>query len=178
MVAWRVEAFMDFTDTSGMGVWLHAEMAQRVAIGFDLHAGQPYAEHTDHEVLEDGSYRCRLFLANEADAEDAFAHVTDESLRAHLRAPTTERWSWVKMHPCEHDTVPPIPCPLPELFWSNQPGDEDPPDEPPVWVQPTGAHDAYALDDEVTHAGKVWRSTVNGNVWEPGVVGGVWVEVA
>lgn len=56
----------------------------------------------------------------------------------------------------------------------------DAPDEPeptyPAWVQPTGAHDAYVLDDRVTHAGKAWESTANGNVWEPGVSG--WREVA
>jgi len=39
------------------------------------------------------------------------------------------------------------------------------------WVQPTGGHDAYALDAIVTHNGQVWRSTVANNVWEPGVYG-------
>jgi hypothetical protein len=43
----------------------------------------------------------------------------------------------------------------------------------PVWVQPTGAHDAYPLDAEVSHNGQVWRSTIANNVWEPGVFG--WV---
>lgn len=41
----------------------------------------------------------------------------------------------------------------------------------PQWVQPTGAHDAYALGALVTHAGKTWRSTTPANVWEPGVFG-------
>ena len=45
-----------------------------------------------------------------------------------------------------------------------------------VWVQPQGGHDAYKLDDIVSHKGKQWKSTANGNVWEPGVYG--WVEVA
>ena len=40
-----------------------------------------------------------------------------------------------------------------------------------AWVQPTGAHDAYALGAEVTHNGKTWGSTVDSNVWEPGVYG-------
>lgn len=39
------------------------------------------------------------------------------------------------------------------------------------WVQPVGAHDAYALGRIVLHAGSVWRSTVAANVWEPGVSG-------
>lgn len=45
----------------------------------------------------------------------------------------------------------------------------------PEWVQPAGAHDAYAKGDHVTHKGKEWESTVDANVWEPGVYG--WEEV-
>lgn len=40
-----------------------------------------------------------------------------------------------------------------------------------AWVQPTGAHDAYALGAEVTHNGKTWVSTADNTVWEPGVYG-------
>ena len=43
-----------------------------------------------------------------------------------------------------------------------------------AWVQPTGAHDAYALDTEVAHNEKTWVSAVDSNVWEPGVYG--WEE--
>lgn len=48
-------------------------------------------------------------------------------------------------------------------------------EEWPDWVQPTGAHDAYALGAKVTHAGKHWVSDVGSNVWKPGVYG--WSEV-
>lgn len=41
----------------------------------------------------------------------------------------------------------------------------------PAWVQPTGAHDAYALGATVTHNGQVWTSLFPANVWEPGVFG-------
>lgn len=47
-------------------------------------------------------------------------------------------------------------------------------DEWPEWVQPTGAQDAYAKGDKVSHNGKRWTSDVDGNVWEPGVYG--WSE--
>lgn len=52
--------------------------------------------------------------------------------------------------------------------------------EIPEWVQPTGAHDAYALGDKVKHVGKVWESLVDANVWEPGTAGTetLWTEVA
>lgn len=48
-------------------------------------------------------------------------------------------------------------------------------EEWPEWVQPTGAHDAYAKGDKVTHSSKKWTSDVDANVWEPGVYG--WTEV-
>ena len=42
---------------------------------------------------------------------------------------------------------------------------------PQAWVQPTGAHDAYQKDDQVSHNGNTWTSTVAANVWEPGAYG-------
>ena len=47
-------------------------------------------------------------------------------------------------------------------------------DEWPEWVQPTGAQDAYAKGDKVSHNGKHWTSDVDANVWEPGIYG--WSE--
>ena len=47
-------------------------------------------------------------------------------------------------------------------------------DEFPEWVQPIGAHDAYAKGDKASHNGKNWVSTADNNVWEPGVYG--WEE--
>lgn len=43
----------------------------------------------------------------------------------------------------------------------------DPHDEYPLWIQPTGAHNAYAKGDKVTYNGKKYISNVDGNVWEP-----------
>ena len=53
-------------------------------------------------------------------------------------------------------------------------------DDPiPEWVQPAGAHDAYASGDKVRHVGKVWESLVDGNVWEPSdAVPTLWATVA
>lgn len=41
----------------------------------------------------------------------------------------------------------------------------------PEWVQPTGAHDAYAKGSQVTHNGEKYVSQIDANVWEPGVFG-------
>lgn len=46
-----------------------------------------------------------------------------------------------------------------------------------VWVQPTGAHDAYASGAIVEHpggSGNLWISTRNANVWEPGTPDSGW----
>ena len=48
-------------------------------------------------------------------------------------------------------------------------------EEWPDWVQPTGAHDAYAAGAKVTHDGKRWVSDVDNNTWAPGAYG--WTEV-
>lgn len=45
------------------------------------------------------------------------------------------------------------------------------------WVQPIGAHDAYAKGDRVTFNGKVWESVIDGNVWSPSVYPAGWTEV-
>ena len=45
----------------------------------------------------------------------------------------------------------------------------------PAWVQPAGAHDAYAEDAKVTHKGRIWTSTAASNVWEPGSYG--WTDI-
>jgi len=50
----------------------------------------------------------------------------------------------------------------------------DPAIEWPDWVQPEGAHDAYAKGAKVSHNNRRWKSLVDGNVWEPGVYG--WEE--
>ena len=44
-------------------------------------------------------------------------------------------------------------------------------EEWPEWIQPTGAQDAYARGDKVSHNGGHWVSDADGNVWEPGVYG-------
>ena len=48
-------------------------------------------------------------------------------------------------------------------------------EEWPEWVQPAGAHDAYAAGAKVTHDGKHWVSDIDNNTWAPGAYG--WTEV-
>jgi hypothetical protein len=53
-----------------------------------------------------------------------------------------------------------------------------PPGEVYVWVQPTGAQDAYQIGDRVhypTITDPIYKSTVNANVYAPLVVAGQWI---
>lgn len=52
--------------------------------------------------------------------------------------------------------------------WREVSADEE---KPPLWVQPTGAHDAYQKGDRVTFDEHVWFSIVDANVWSPAVYG-------
>ena len=45
----------------------------------------------------------------------------------------------------------------------------NPYEEWPEWIQPTGAHNAYAKGDKVSHNEKHWISDIDANVYEPGV---------
>lgn len=48
-------------------------------------------------------------------------------------------------------------------------------DEHPIWVQPSGAFDAYPVGFVVEHDGSVWESDTPANVWEPGVAN--WIDL-
>lgn len=51
------------------------------------------------------------------------------------------------------------------------------PDVIPVWVQPTGAHDAYQTGDKVhfpTISDPVYQSLIDANVWSPAVYPAGW----
>lgn len=71
----------------------------------------------------------------------------------------------------EDDLQP--PADTPESPWEPVVPSE-PPETFEPWVQPQGAHDAYAADVYVAHNDKQWLSTVPNNVWQPGVYG--WAE--
>lgn len=51
------------------------------------------------------------------------------------------------------------------------------PGEIPVWIQPTGAQDAYRINDKVYYPNKgdsIYISTIDYNTYEPTKVAGVW----
>lgn len=46
-----------------------------------------------------------------------------------------------------------------------------------VWVQPTGAQDAYNIGDKVSFEGHIYESLINANVWSPTAYPAGWKEV-
>lgn len=77
---------------------------------------------------------------------------------------------------CNSDMIPCVWAPSEDVWqWSVATGDEPVTEEWPEWVQPTGAHDAYALGAQVSHNGKHWTSDIDANTYEPGVSS--WTEV-
>ena len=73
----------------------------------------------------------------------------------------------VQAHKSQDDWTPDVAVSL----WART---DDPGEEWPEWVQPTGSTDAYKHGDKVSHNEKHWVSTYDDNVWEPGVFG--WEE--
>ena len=56
-----------------------------------------------------------------------------------------------------------VPGEVPALYKAKA----DPGDEWPEWVQPTGAHDAYAKGAKVTYKGQHYVSLIDANVYSP-----------
>ena len=46
----------------------------------------------------------------------------------------------------------------------------------PVWVQPSGAHDAYNAGDIVDYNGTLYKSLIDGNTWAPDAYPQGWEE--
>lgn len=75
-------------------------------------------------------------------------------------------WKCIQAHHSQDDWTPDKAVSL----WARTSADEY-----SEWIQPTGASDAYAKGDKVSHNEKHWQSDIDGNVWEPGVYG--WSEI-
>lgn len=72
----------------------------------------------------------------------------------------------VQVHTSQTDWTPNV---VPALFTSKTPAGVI-----PDWVQPTGAHDAYNIGDQVLFNGAVYESIIDANVWSPTVYPQGW----
>ena len=73
------------------------------------------------------------------------------------------RYVVIQAHTTQADWTPPL---VPALFLLIP---ENTDSGYPLWVQPTGAQDAYNLGDRVTHNEQNWESTINAHTTEPEV---------
>jgi len=78
-----------------------------------------------------------------------------------------DRYEVIQLHQTQAGWEPPLVPALYKLLGAAG----APPDEIPVWVPPTGAHDVYKLNDKVMFGGQVWVSTHPANSWQPGIYG-------
>lgn len=56
-------------------------------------------------------------------------------------------------------------------------GPEEPVEEYPEFVQPTGSHNSYKIDDKITYNGKKYICKMDNCVWGPAVYPDAWEEV-
>lgn len=61
-----------------------------------------------------------------------------------------------------------------KLYSQGQTGSEEPTEEYPEFVQPTGAHDAYHVGDKITYNGKKYECIYDGCVWTPDTYPAGW----
>jgi len=144
------------------------------AVGEQVEQGEIYeyegalvvCRQTHARTIFEPSETPALFAVYRAEAPDAVLPWIASEL---VYVGTVRSYNSVK-YSCiqQHQTVTGQTPDLVPALWSIV-SDE----ECPEWVQPTGAQDAYNVDDCVTYEGQEWVSNTAANVWAPGVFG--WV---
>lgn len=158
----ELEAYVDsFPELPSIGTALQAGEIYK-------HNGSLYAVRQSHNRTEhDPQDVPALFLWHRADGTSTEWAAGEQVLVGNVRSYGGSDYQCIQAHVTQVSWEPPN---VPALW---QVVEEE--EETPAWVQPTGAHDAYAMGARVTYNGQAWESTVNANVWAPGVFG--WVVV-
>ena len=114
------------------------------------------------ELTEDEMKQLLEQAQTNAKPDDSYAPLAD-------RVKAIEEWETTveeRLSKLESDSSP-------------DPGDhEEPADEWPEWVQPTGAHDAYHVGDKITYNGKHYTCAMDNCVWTPDAYPQGWHEEA
>lgn len=63
-----------------------------------------------------------------------------------------------------------------QLGGTMTPVEPEPPEEWPAYKQPTGAHDAYKVGDQITYDGSHYVCKMDGCVWSPDQYPDAWVK--
>ena len=167
----RVRARVRYPASSGLAGWSHAQMDVRYGQAVHIREGEPAEEAPVNEVVDDGDYqvfRCDLPLMDEAAAIDAFATLTTASVwgEALTLDPVDGDPSWIERHECDHDEDDRSGCIVMDRVETADPDAEE-------WQ----AGVAYAVDDEVTYDGTLYRCVqahTSQAGWEPPNVPALW----
>lgn len=120
---------------------------------------RPLIEKASKSLSDEDAYSApELFPAWKSETE----YIKDDRVQYEVKL-----YKCLQNHTSQTDWTPDVAVSL----WVEVP---DPSQEWPEWKQPTGAHDAYAKGDKVSHNDKHWISDIDANVYEPGVYG--WTE--
>ena len=127
------------------------------------HDGQVYRVRQDHYVtIYDPDDVPALFTVYRSDTTGTLPWIAGEVVdRGTRRTYADKTWECLQAHTTELGWEPETTAAL----WK-----EVTVVGYPVWVQPTGAQDAYALGDIVwfpTEGSTLYRSLINANVWSP-----------
>jgi len=137
-----------------------------------LEAGVIY-QHGDQVVIvrqphdrgvygDDPSAYPTLWLVYREDAADVLEWIANESVeRGMRRVYDGVTYRCLQPHVTQSDWTPPATL---LTLWAVV--EDEPPDEPQLWSPGT-----YALDDLVTHLGRVWLSLMDANGYEPSKAG-------
>ena len=127
-----------------------------------------------------------IYVVTADTQEDLNYKISQQTPDKFLPLPNVGSWCEInvvygygaKMAKClqSHTRMHYAPEETPALFLIIEPTGSD----YPVWVQPTGAHDAYQIGDKVhfpTINDPVYESLINANVWSPTVYPQGWKEL-
>jgi len=79
------------------------------------------------------------------------------------------KYEVIQAHQTQSDWTPDIAVTLWKVY-------SEEPETPEIleWIQPTGAHDAYNIGDQVLFEGSTYESLINANVWSPSIYPAGW----
>ena len=148
----------DYNPLPAFGQWCEANMIY--GYNDNLVICRQSHNRTEHDPADVPA----LFMVYRADAADVLEWIAGEQVQVRTqRTYGGVIYECLQAHVTQGDWTPPVTPALWKVVVVIP--------TTPVWVRPTGAQDAYALDALATHNGRVWKSLMNANTYEPGVIG-------
>jgi len=136
------------------------------------HDGQVYRVRQSHKVTAYNPDDIPALFTVYRKETDDMAWIDGEKVDVGaIRLYKDKKYTCIQAHQTQSDWTPPATPTLWEVY------SEEPVNEVSEWVQPTGAHDAYQIGDQVLFNGSTYESVINANVWSPTVYPAGWCEI-